>query len=45
LELKKKLSLVDEQKNKWDFALNKQYETAYDKMQKAYEVLQRAFEN
>lgn len=45
LELKKKLSLVDEQKNKWDFALNKQYETAYDKMQKAYEVLTRAFEN
>lgn len=45
LELKKKLSLVDKQGNKWDFAMNKQYETEYEKMQKAYEILQKSFES
>lgn len=45
LELKKKLSLVDEYNNKWDFSLNKQFETQYEKMQKAYDILHKAFEN
>jgi len=37
--------LVDKQGNKWDFAMNKQYETEYEKMQKAYEILQKSFES
>lgn len=43
LELKKRLFLVDKQGNKWDFAMNKQYETEYERMQKAYEILQASF--
>lgn len=43
LELKKKLSLVDINGKKWDFSMNKQYETEYAKMQKAYEILDASF--